>query len=171
MWTVVLILVGSLVYPAHILVKEITFEHMPPVFPGAYGYDREQIQAAVAEFMTRPNDPSYNHKIGEVPIVNESFIEVNGSYVIPGEGYYVIAICPLLTSSKPKGILKNLPITAHPSNCLLEGANAEPNVTVCLNQCTGSYLWLTTKAGDIASVCIGRDCTANGEDGFQEIYP
>lgn len=140
-----------------------------PVFPGAYGYDREQIQAAVGEFMTRPTDPSYNHKIGEVPIVNESFIEVNGSYVIPGEDYYVIAICPLLTSSTPKGILKNVPITAHPSNCLSEGANAEVNVTDC--ECTGSYMWLTTKTGDIASICIGWGCTANGEDGFHDVYP
>ena len=171
MWTMVLILVGSLVYPAHILVKEVTFEYVPSAFPGAYGAEREQIEAAVAEFMIRPTDPSYNHRIGEVPIVNASIIEVNGSYVIPGEEYYVIALCPLLTSSSPKGILKGVPITAHPSNCLFKGANAEPNVTTCLNQCAGSYLWLTTSSGAVASICIGESCEAHGEDGFQYNYP
>lgn len=118
--------------------------------------------------MTRPSDPSYNHTIGEVPIVNESIVEVNGSQVITGEDYYIVAVCPLLMSSFPKGILKNVPDGyVHPRNCFPDGANAQPNVTDCLNKCNGSYAWLTTINGDVSSICIGDECQAHGEDGDQ----
>ena len=150
--------------------------------PGmAYNADREQLEVAVAEFMQRPDDPSYNHTQGEVPIVNESVFIVNESVTCPqsvttsGKDYYVIAICPLLTSSEPMGILRNVPATAHPKNCFPDGANAQPGVTACMNQCvnqyTGHYLWLTTLNGDVASICLGEDCEAHGEDGFQCVYP
>ncbi len=141
----------------------------PPGF--WYHSDREQIGAAIPEFMTRPTDPAYNHTLGEVPIVNRSAIAVNGSEVVQGEEYYVVAVCPLLTSSRPRGILKWLPDTAHPRNCLPEGANAQPNVTDCLNKCNGSYVWLTTINGDVASICIGENCANHNMDGFQDVYP
>lgn len=136
-----------------------------------YTSDREQIDAAVWEFMGRPTDLSYNHTIGEVPIVNNTVIEVSGWDSIPDKEYSIVAICPLLTSSSPKGILKQVPASVHPRNCLLEGANAELNVTDCSANCTGSYVWLTTTDGDIAAICIGDKCTAHGEDGFQDVYP
>lgn len=138
----------------------------------AYNADREQIEAAVAEFMTRPSDAAYNHTIGEVPITAANATAVNGSEVIPGELYYTVAICPMLTSSFPKGILKEVPSTVHSDNGAASGANAEMNVSVCLNQCTGSYEWLTTQTGDVASICHGADCTLpGGEDGFRDAYP
>ena len=146
----------------------------------AFNADREQLEAAVAEFMQRPDDPSYNHTYGDVPIVNESAFTVNESVTCPGgvpsdEDYYVIAICPLLTSSEPMGILRNVPATAHPKNCFPDGANAQPGVTACMNQCvnqyTGHYLWLTTLNGDVASICLGEECEEHGEDGFQCVYP
>ena len=136
-----------------------------------YNADREQIGAAVAEFMQRPTNLSYYHTIGEVPIVNNTVIEVNGTNVAPDKKYYVVAICPLLTSSTPKGILKMVPATTHPNNCIMQGANAETSVTACLNRCEGSYVWLTTTDGDIASICIGDECANHNEDGFQDVYP
>ena len=139
--------------------------------PPAYNQDREQIEASVAEFMTRPNDSSYNHMLMDVPIVNRSIIMVNGSEVLQGEEYYVVAVCPLLRSSSPPGILKRVPPSVHPRNCLPEGANAQPNVTDCAVNCTGSYVWLTTFNGDTASICIGAECAEHGEDGFQDVYP
>jgi len=137
----------------------------------AYNADRQQIQAAVAEFMTRPSDPSYHHTIGDVPVVNYDAFEVNGSEVIPGKDYYPIAICPLLTGSYPMGILKDAPPSANLMNCLDNGANAETGMASCQASCTGSYIWLTTEDGDIASVCIGDDCNAENRDGFQVAYP
>lgn len=141
---------------------------------GECGYNphREQIEAAVYEFMQRPTDPTYNHTTGDVPIVNnKSVIAVNGTMVVQGEEYYVVAVCPLLESSSPPGILKLVPEVVHPRNCLAEGANAKPGVVDCAVDCTGSYIWLTTINGDIASICIGAECEAHGEDGYEGVYP
>ena len=137
----------------------------------AYNADRQQIEVAVAEFMTRPTDPSYHHTIGDLPVVNYDAFEVNGSEVIPGKDYYPIALCPLLTGSQPKGILKDAPPSANLMNCLDDGANAEPGVVDCLANCTGSYIWLVNDWGYVASVCFDPGCDAGNEDGFQGIYP
>ena len=140
-----------------------------------YHADREQLEAAVSEFMQRSGDPPYNYEYGDVPIVNESVVRVNVSTtncryeIYPDEDYYVIAVCPLLTRATPRGILREVPRTAHPMNCRPEGANVEVNVTDC--NCTGSYVWLTTKDGDIASICMGEDCREHGEDSFQYTLP
>lgn len=131
-----------------------------------YNRDREQIGAGVHHYM---NERAFNNTTVSVPIVNMSVFTVNGSEVVLGEDYYVVAICPLLTSSKPKGILKQVPATAHSRNCFPDGANAQPNVTNCSGY--GSYLWLTTLNGDIASICIGDECTAHNEDSYQCVYP
>ncbi len=120
--------------------------------------DRQQIMSAVMEFMTRPSDPSYHHTIGDVPLVNHLPPGVTSSSMVPGQDYYVIAMCPLLTSSNPMGILSSVPASVHPRNCAHEGANAEPGVADCSADCTGSYLWLTTSYGDVVGVCMGDDC-------------
>ena len=146
----------------------------------AYNADREQMKAAVEVFMEMSTNVSFNHTQGEALIVNKSVIGVNVTEVIPDKEYYVIAVFPMLTSSQPQGILKVAPpATAHPRNCFRSGANAEPNVTICaverlchyFHNCSGSYVWLTTKDGDIASICIGAECEAHGEDGYQDVYP
>ena len=139
--------------------------------PITYNANREQIEAAVNEYMTRATDLSYNYTTGDVPIVNKTVIAVNGSKVVPDEDYYVIAVCPMLVDSQPRGILKNVPYDVHPRNCILEGANAEAGVVNCSEDCTGNYVWLTTINGDIASICIGGECEAHGEDGRQIPLP
>jgi len=156
----------------------------------AYNADREQIQSAVAEYMTRPTDNTYNHTIGEVPLIDPSMatfiqgqVNVSGDDVL-AENYYLIALCPLTTSAFPKGILKQVPVTAHSTNLANAGANAEAGadancLTLGTNQANcGHYQWYTTDGGDILSVCLGADCT-NGPnapntsvlDGFQDVYP
>jgi hypothetical protein len=149
----------------------------------AYNSDREQIEAAVAEFMTRPTDDTYNHVIGEVPVtaaagVNAS--DINGSEVIPAEVYYVVAMCPLTTNAFPKGILKQVPATAATGNMANSGANAEAGADAsCLAAgadatADGHYLWYTTDSGDVVSLCqdlAAGDCTNLMMDGFQDVYP
>lgn len=142
----------------------------------AYNADREQIEAAVAEFMTRPTDDTYNHVIGETPktAANATLaVDINGSEVIPGETYYEVAICPLLTTSYPKGILKQIPATINASNQANTGANAEPQVDAnCVGADNGGhYLWLATASGDVVSLCVGGECTNADMDGFQDVYP
>ena len=138
----------------------------------AYNADREQIQAAVAEFMTRPSEGP--HTIGEVPALNATVVNVTGALADP---YYPIAMCPLLTTSFPKGILKNVPDTTSPANGIAEvgSPNAWANVTACAADCTGSYVWLTTDSGDIASICAitaNPDCKPPAlADGFRDAYP
>jgi len=143
----------------------------------AYNADREQIGAAVAQFMSRPTNSSYNHTIGEVPVtswVGRAADTISGEGVILGEIYYPIAICPLLTTSSPKGILKNIPASAHADNIAPGGAN-DVNFGAdaqCVNASThGSYKWYTTASGHVVSVCIGADCTNSSMDGFQDVYP
>jgi len=151
----------------------------------AYNADREQIEAAVAEFMTRPTDATYHHEIGETPKTtgaNRTADTIIGEDVIPGEIYYEVALCPLLTSSYPQGILKQIPATAATANLANTGANAEARVDdsgTCVGAVTtGHYVWYSTGSGDVLSVCVGPDCT-NGVggknesvmDGFQDVYP
>ena len=178
-----LVLVFVLFILVWIYVINFTGYHGGRSYATAYNADREQITAAVDYFMALPTNVSFNHTQGEVPVVNKSIVTVYSSSDarwrrIPDKEYHVIAMFPMITISQPQGILKSVPATAHPRNCFPEGANAQPNVTLptvdyelSRYKCSGSYLWLTTINGDVASICVGEDCTANGEDGFQGVYP
>jgi hypothetical protein len=124
----------------------------------AHCIDGEYIKAAVKTYMDS-ND-------GAVPIVNNSVVNVSGWNVIEGENYYVIAACPLLDT------FEFLPATLEAGNCASGGANGEG-----CKACNGSYRWLTTSSGDIASICIDQysqyygKCDAHNESGFQDVYP
>ena len=118
----------------------------------AHCIDGEYIKAAVKEYMDS-ND-------GAVPLVNKSVVNVSGWNVIEEENYYVIAACPLLD------IFEFLPLTLEAGNCASGGANGEG-----CTACNGSYRWLTTDNGDITSICIGDECAAHGESGFQDVFP
>jgi hypothetical protein len=136
-----------------------------------YNADREQIQAAIAEYGITPGHGNYT-----IPILDETQVyiggeDVKGPEVLTGDVYYIVAICSLLTSSLPQGIFRHVPRSCETTNCANEGANAEPYITVCVNNCSGHYLWLTTAEGRIASICIGAECEAHGEDGYQGVYP
>jgi hypothetical protein len=154
---------------------------VPPDPMTPYESDREQIKAAVVHFMTMPTDPTYHHTIGDVPITCGTCLdsgaippEINGSEIIPNESYCPVAMCPLLTSSFPMGILKGIPASTNASNCVDCGANAELGIDLT---CPGSdpgghYVWYTTPNGSIASVCIGPECTKESHwDGYQGVYP
>ena len=147
----------------------------------AYNADREQIEAAVAEFMTRPTDITYNHVIGEVPLTAAAGVngtDIDGAEVQNASVYYTVAICPLTVDAFPQGILKQIPATAHGNNMANSGANAEAGAdAACLAAgadavADGHYQWLTTTGGDVISICIGaEDCANEDMDGFQDVYP
>ena len=158
----------------------------------AYNADREQIQAAVSEFMTRPTDANYGHVIGQVPLIEPNMTaatplvggtDIIGEGVLTNQEYHLIAMCPLTVNAFPKGILKQVPATAHSVNLADAGANsyvgyADADCVGTLQEECGHYAWFTTLGGDIISMCMGDDCT-NGPDaantsvmdGFQDVYP
>ncbi len=103
----------------------------------------------------------------EVPIVNDTPVAVNGSEVVQSDSYYIVAMCPLLALNKQgDSMWFRATEMCHAENCAAGGDNLDG----CTG-CNGSYLWLTTISGDVASICIGAGCEAHGEDGFQGVYP
>ncbi len=141
----------------------------------AYDADREQIEMAIADYMTReaPNagEPPLQEP-GEAPLVEG--VNLSGPDLIPGEKYYTVAMCPLLTRSFPKSMLNQVPDTAEAKNCAIHptGANNASDIYNCSGQCQGHYRWLCTDGGDVASVCVGAECPFNNRSGFMSgVYP
>jgi hypothetical protein len=155
-----------------------------------YNADRDDIEAAVADFMAQPTNVSCNHTVGDVPLIDPTMFtfitgctNVSGKRVLCNQSYYTIAMCPLTTNASPEGILDEVPLSVHSSNCADAGANAERKCAdlYCVGRSQadcGHYAWYTTANGSIISVCMGADC-ANGPyvpnssamDGYQGVYP
>ena len=150
----------------------------------AYHADRQRIWEAVIDFSIQPTNPALNHVFGEVPVTDVSpgaslnASDIYGSWVIPGEIYYPIAVCPLLNSSLPPGLLGQIPLSTNSTNCDCSGANAEAGVdATCVNSSPGGhYVWYTTSVPDIVSLCYGAECIhawngSLGWSGYQGVYP
>ncbi len=41
----------------------------------------------------------------------------------------------------------------------------------CTNPYSGHYIWLVDDGGNVCSVCVGDDCRANNESGYQGVWP
>ena len=141
----------------------------------AYDADREQIEMALADYMTREaptaGEPPLQEP-GEAPLVEG--VDIFGDDLLPGESYYTVAMCPLLTVSFPKSMLNHVPDTAEAKNCAIHptGANNASDIYDCSGECQGHYRWLCTSGGDVASICIGADCPYNNRSGYMSgIYP
>jgi prepilin-type N-terminal cleavage/methylation domain-containing protein len=141
----------------------------------AYDADREQIEMAIADYMTRyaptAGEPPLQEP-GEAPLVEG--VDIFGPDLISGEKYYTVAMCPLLTASFPKSMLKHVPVTAENKNCVIDasGANSGADIYDCSGECGGHYRWLCTDGGDVASVCIGGECPYNNRSGYMSgVYP
>jgi len=144
-------------------------------YANAYDADREQVERALADYMTRDaptaGEPALQEP-GEAPLV--AGVDIFGDGLLPGKSYYTIAICPLLTHSHPKGMLQHVPNTAEAKNCAIHptGANNISGIYDCSGECQGHYRWLCTSGGDVASVCVGADCKFNNRSGYMSgIYP
>jgi len=139
-----------------------------------YNADRTKILSAVREAGSRVYDFISMQDETESGLVGG--VDVVGPNVIDGERYYTMAVCPLLTSAFPPGILQEVPASCEAKGCAdspnASGRNVIPNTAHNLSvTCTGHYRWLTTLKADIASMCIGDECRANDEDGYQGVYP
>jgi len=146
----------------------------------AYDADREQVEMAISDYMTRyaptAGQPPLQEP-GEAPWVEG--VDLFGDDLLPNESYYTVAICPLLTQSHPKGMLKQVPNTAEAKNCAFHVTGANNGglfnssiIYNCSGECLGHYRWLCTSGGDVASVCIGADCPFNNRSGYMSgIYP
>jgi hypothetical protein len=147
-----------------------------------YNADRELIEMAVGNHMSGPHDVAVWWPIQDP---NEEGLvggeDIKGPDIVAGAKYYTVAICPLLIKASPKGILEAVPQSCDSKNCAdsppggngtwyqgNEGENTAERLSV---SCNGHYRWLCTSNCDIASICIGDECRANDEDGYQGVYP
>jgi hypothetical protein len=96
---------------------------------------------------------------GKLPVINAT---VN----IGGHDFQIVDICALLTSGD--SMLSDVPVG-------LASVNGSGNDN-CDAGCEGChsdyhYVWAVDDEGNVYSTCVGEDCDANGEDGFQGVWP
>lgn len=60
-----------------------------------------------------------------------------------------------------------------PEGCYGESGEVNTNFYSgnCENPSEGHYIWLIDSSGSVYSTCVGEDCNANNEDGYQGVYP
>ena len=97
---------------------------------------------------------------------NETLPTLNGTVTINGSVYQIINICPLLLSQG--GMLRVVPDGIWSGN-----GSTDDN---CDGGCGGcrehsSYIWAVAINGSVHSTCVGSGCKANGQDGFQYVWP
>jgi hypothetical protein len=117
-----------------------------------YRGDKESLRLAVVTYMawTGTSNPPTT---GETVTIDEGT-------------FNIIDVCQLIdTGPESPGVLEGVPRscadTAH-DNCELGPFN-------CYSD--GHYIWLVGKEVDVYSTCVGDDCAANDEDGYQGVYP
>ena len=97
---------------------------------------------------------------GELPILNPD-VTVN----ISGNGNYIIDICVLMESDDS---LRVTPLSCveldGPSNDNCDGSGC----TWCWPE--QNYIWALNDDGRVYSTCVGVDCSATGEDGYQGAF-
>lgn len=96
---------------------------------------------------------------GKLPVINAT---VN----IGGHDFQIVDICALLTSGD--SMLSDVPVG-------LASVNGSGNDN-CDAGCEGCksdyhYIWAVDDEGNVYSTCVGDECEANGEDGFQDVWP
>jgi hypothetical protein len=122
-----------------------------PSKEGAYGIVKTELQNAVNDFQNNNN---------------VSLPTINGTVIINSSTYWIIDICPLLTQNE--GSLQKLIDTLWSGNDS-DDDNCDGGCAEC--QAYGSYIWAIDEQGNVYSTCIGEDCEANGEDGYQGVFP
>ena len=111
----------------------------------AYNTANNEINAAVKDYQTKHNELS--------PIINTS-------------DHNIINVCALLISMG--GTLRLTPEGLWSGNGSSDD-NCDGGCEGCSN--TSHYVWAVDEQGNVYSTCIGEDCEANGEDGYQDIWP
>jgi hypothetical protein len=117
-----------------------------PFYDGA----KMQVEVGVMDYVDRT--------FGDLPITGETITLTN-----PVGTFNIIDICALLASEG--GILKDVP-----ESCV-DTIHDNCDMGPCSCNISGHYIWLVDYYGDVYSTCVGTECAANYEDGFQGVYP
>jgi len=117
----------------------------------AYDALRAELQAAVADYMSGNG--------GELP-ADGSTVTINNS------SYHIIDMCALVDGT---ALLEEVP-----DSCGTMPWQGDDNCDA--GGCSGCseryhYIWAVDDGGSILSSCAGTECRANGEDGFQNVWP
>jgi len=127
---------------------------------------KEQVQGAV-------NDWIIDHGIGRPPYgvaVNTTECSIyTGTYPDINAGY-VLDFCYLLEyyTEDSDYFPFELPVCCYGQSGQ-EGTNFYTGN--CTNPYQGHYIWLIDTNGNVCSVCVGDDCRANNESGYQGVWP
>ena len=104
---------------------------------------------------------------------NEPIPAVNGTIVIDGEERYIVDFVYLVGGTYV-GI--EPPYQLQPESAILINGSDNDNCdnypespTYCNRN--DHYIWAMDEIGKVYSACIGDDCWANNESGFQGVYP
>ena len=123
----------------------------PPATQAAYNTIKEELQNAVQYYQHNNN--------GTLPTIN-------GTMTINGSVCQILDICSLLTSQN--GTLRAVPDGIWSGNDSTDD-NCDDGCEGCFN--TSHYVWTIDNNGSLYSTCVGEDCDANGEDGYQGVLP
>ena len=127
----------------------------------AYDETRHQVEMAVLDYMART---------GNRPVTSD-IVQIDGL------NYGIIDICVLQMSysgSDGPGILRQIPVScADTINGNCDNASCMGNISSDAGGCDprAHYIWAATLRGGVKSACVGPDCDANNEDGYQGIWP
>jgi hypothetical protein len=117
----------------------------------AYNIIKEEVQEAVNEYQAN----------------NSALLStLNGTVAINGSVYRILDVCSLLRSQG--GWLRAVPDGIWSGN-----GSADDN---CDSGCGGCseyshYIWAVDGNVSVHSTCVGSSCKANGQDGYQGVWP
>jgi len=104
----------------------------------------------------------YMDDYDELPIVN-----VNATVRINENEYYIIDVCTLVEYFEHQDLSFKVPYSCieieGPNNDNCDGGN-------CSCYPDSHYIWTIDDNGTINSTCVGEECYANNEDGFQDVW-
>jgi hypothetical protein len=118
----------------------------------AYNSIETEIQYAVTTYRNKSD--------GEMPILNGSLANADCSQC------KIININTLLVIND--GILPETPYGLWSGNGSNDD-NCDGGCVGCSN--TSHYIWAIDNDGSVYSTCVGEECEANGEDGYQGVWP
>jgi hypothetical protein len=97
---------------------------------------------------------------------NGALPTINSTVTINGSTYRIIDICALLTQNEES--LQTVNDSLWSGNGT-DDDNCDSGCAQC--NAYGSYIWAIDEQGNVYSTCIGEYCEANGEDGYQGVWP
>ena len=135
--------------------------------------DGEYVTISSTSEMPTPEEVAYNSVYSDLlEAVSSYYIDndgvfptINGTVNVSGYDLQILDICALLTSAG--GILSEV----SGGVASIEGSNNDNCDAGCGGCLAAShYIWAADEYG-IYSTCVGADCEANGEDGYQGVWP